>query len=117
MGKETRRKKRHKKRRERKSIRSDFKHIGNGYAGGFDTGLFAAHSTEAGGVPCIFTVVSGSMEPAIPTGSLVYIKGIPPEDVAEEEVIAFYGARDGASIITHRVVANSVEHGTSLSSS
>lgn len=48
------------------------------------------------------------MEPAIPTGSLVYIHETPPEDVAQEEVIAFYGARDSASIITHRVVENRV---------
>jgi len=47
------------------------------------------------------------MEPAIPTGSLVYIKGISPEDVEEEDVIAFYSSMDSASIITHRVVANS----------
>lgn len=55
----------------------------------------------------IYTVISGSMEPAIPTGSLVYIKGVEPEEVKEEEVIAFYGGRDTSSIITHRVVANS----------
>jgi len=55
----------------------------------------------------IYTVISGSMEPAISTGSLVYVKGIPPEEVDEEDVIAFYGSMDGASIITHRVVANS----------
>lgn len=55
----------------------------------------------------IYTVVTGSMEPAIPTGSLVYIKGIPPQEVEEKDVIAFYGAMDGTSIITHRVVSNS----------
>ena len=55
----------------------------------------------------IYTVITGSMEPAIPTGSLVYVKGISPEDVEEEEVIAFYSSMDSASIITHRVVANS----------
>lgn len=55
----------------------------------------------------IYTVVSGSMEPAIPMGSLVYVKGLPPQEVEEEDVIAFYGAADGTSIITHRVVANS----------
>lgn len=59
----------------------------------------------------IYTVVSGSMEPAIPTGSLVYIKAVPAEEIAEDEVIAFYGVMDGASIITHRVVANSVVMG------
>ena len=59
----------------------------------------------------IYTVVSGSMEPAIPTGSLVYVKNINPEDVKEDEVIAFYGAIDGGSIITHRVVTNSTVMG------
>ena len=56
----------------------------------------------------IYTVISGSMEPAIPTGSLVYIKEIEPEDVQVDDVIAFYGTRDAASIITHRVVENRV---------
>ena len=54
----------------------------------------------------IYTVVSGSMEPAIPVGSLVYINNMTPEDVQEGDVIAFYGATDGSSIITHRVVTN-----------
>lgn len=55
----------------------------------------------------IYTVVSGSMEPAIPTGSLVYVQTIEPDAVEEADVIAFYGASDGSSIITHRVVTNS----------
>lgn len=59
----------------------------------------------------IYTVVSGSMEPAIPTGSLVYVRETSPEQVGAEEVIAFYGARDSASIITHRVVENRVVMG------
>ena len=56
----------------------------------------------------IYTVISGSMEPAIPTGSLVYIQEMEPEDVKADDVIAFYGAKDSASIITHRVVENRV---------
>ena len=59
----------------------------------------------------IYSVISGSMEPAIPTGSLVYIKSMEPEDMQEDDVIAFYGARDQASIITHRVVENRVVMG------
>ena len=55
----------------------------------------------------IYTVVSGSMEPVIPTGSLVYIQNMKPEDVQKDDVIAFYGAINGSSIITHRVVTNS----------
>lgn len=54
----------------------------------------------------IYTVVSGSMEPAIPTGSLVYIEDAQPEDIEEGDVIAFYGARDSAAVITHRVEEN-----------
>ena len=56
----------------------------------------------------IYTVISGSMEPAIPTGSLVYIKEMEPKDVQVDDVIAFYGTKDAASIITHRVVENRV---------
>lgn len=56
----------------------------------------------------IYTVVSGSMEPAIPTGSLVYIGETEPEDVQKGDVIAFYGAKDSSGIITHRVVENRV---------
>lgn len=59
----------------------------------------------------IYSVVSGSMEPAIPTGSLVYIREAKPEEIAEGDVIAFYGAADAASIITHRVVENRVVMG------
>ena len=56
----------------------------------------------------IYSVISGSMEPAIPTGSLVYIREMGPEEVAEGDIIAYYGAWDSASIITHRVVENRV---------
>lgn len=43
----------------------------------------------------IYTVISGSMEPAIPTGSLVYVKYIQPEEIQTEDVIAFYGTDAG----------------------
>ena len=56
----------------------------------------------------IYSVVSGSMEPAIPTGSLVYIRETAPEDVEADDVIAFYSSAASASIITHRVVENRV---------
>ena len=59
----------------------------------------------------IYTVVSGSMEPEIPVGSLVYVEAIEPEDVQVEDVIAFYGGRDANAIITHRVVENRVVMG------
>lgn len=109
MGKETRRKKRH-KREKRNPFAVIFNVLGTVMLVVLILACLPLTAPKLAGYH-IFTVVSGSMEPAIPTGSLVYIKGIPPEDVAEEEVIAFYGARDGASIITHRVVANSVNMG------
>ena len=56
----------------------------------------------------IYSVISGSMEPAIPTGSLVFIMEGSPEDAQADDVVAFYGAMDSASIITHRVVENRV---------
>ena len=59
----------------------------------------------------VYTVISGSMEPAIPTGSLVYIKDMEPRDVADGDVIAFYGGHDSNAIITHRVVKNRVVMG------
>ena len=55
-----------------------------------------------------YTVISGSMEPAIATGSLVYVRDVEPEAVAAKEVIAYYGGRDRDSVITHRVVENNV---------
>lgn len=59
----------------------------------------------------IYTVVTGSMEPEIPVGSIVYVKAIAPEELQEEDVIAFYGGRDTNAIITHRVVKNNVISG------
>ena len=55
----------------------------------------------------LYTVVSGSMEPAIPVGSLVYIKYVEPGDIETGDIIAFYGSDAQGSIITHRVVSNS----------
>ena len=47
----------------------------------------------------LYTVVSGSMEPAIPVGSLVYIKYVEPKEIIEGDVIAFYGSDAEGSII------------------
>ena len=55
----------------------------------------------------IYTVISGSMEPAIPTGSLVYVRYEEPDTIVKDDVIAFYSNNADGSIITHRVVSNS----------
>lgn len=56
-----------------------------------------------------YAIISGSMEPAIGTGSLVYIRSTEPENIQENDVIAFYGGRDLNAITVHRVVKNQVE--------
>ena len=56
-----------------------------------------------------YAVVSGSMEPAIETGSLVYVKATEPEEIEPDEIVAFFGGRDANMIVTHRVVDNLVE--------
>ena len=51
----------------------------------------------------VYNVVSGSMEPAIPMGSVMYVKPGEPLDVQEQEVIAFW--REDA-VVAHRVMYN-----------
>lgn len=51
----------------------------------------------------IYEVVSGSMEPEIPVGSVLYVKHVEPETVAENEIIAFQDVDD---VVAHRVVYN-----------
>ena len=54
----------------------------------------------------LYTVISGSMEPEIPVGSLVFVKYEFPSEIKEKDVIAFYGGKDSNAIVTHRVVEN-----------
>lgn len=60
----------------------------------------------------MYHVLSGSMEPEMPVGSLIYVREGAPEDVNAEEIIAFYGSMEDSGIITHRVVKNNVVSGT-----
>lgn len=56
----------------------------------------------------IYTVVSGSMEPAIPVGSAVYVAETAPEEIQDGDVIAFVSE---GSVVTHRVVRNRLVEG------
>lgn len=68
-----------------------------------------------------YVVVSGSMEPAIPVGSLVYAKPVEPETLQTGDVIVFYSTdaasasggtgQSGAIPVTHRVVENHADKG------
>lgn len=60
----------------------------------------------------MYHVLSGSMEPELPVGSLIFVKGGAAEDAAEGDIIAFYGSLENEGIITHRVVKNNVVSGT-----
>lgn len=51
----------------------------------------------------VYNVVSGSMEPMIPVGSLVYVEPAQPEEIAVDDVIAFWS---GNSVVVHRVMEN-----------
>ncbi len=60
----------------------------------------------------MYHVVSGSMEPARPVGSLIYVRAAQPEVIEAEEIIAFYGSGEDTGIITHRVMSNQIVSGT-----
>ena len=51
----------------------------------------------------VYDVISGSMEPEIPLGSVIYVKHADPADIKEGEVIAY---NDGTGVIAHRVTTN-----------
>lgn len=51
----------------------------------------------------IYNVTSGSMEPELPVGSVVYVEHVKPESVQPGNIIAFYV---DATVVTHRVVEN-----------
>ena len=53
-----------------------------------------------------YEVVSGSMEPEIPVGSMIYAKAAGPEEIGEGDIIVFQ--KNGA-VITHRVVRDCPE--------
>lgn len=56
----------------------------------------------------IYNVVSGSMEPEIPLGSIIYVKEAEPEEIQEGDVIAY---QSNGSVIVHRVVENRIVEG------
>lgn len=60
----------------------------------------------------MYNVISGSMEPEISVGSLIYVREMQPEDIEKKDIIAFYSSLEDGGIITHRVVKNNVVSGT-----
>lgn len=58
-----------------------------------------------------YVVVSGSMEPNIPVGSIVYSKKADPAALQTGDVIVFVDPARGTTPITHRVVTNDTAAG------
>ena len=50
----------------------------------------------------LYTVMSGSMEPAYPVGALIYTKTVDPQTLKEGDVITFMN--DETTIVTHRII-------------
>ena len=51
----------------------------------------------------IYNVTSGSMEPTLPVGSVIYVEHVKPESIQSGDIIAYYV---DAAVVTHRVVEN-----------
>ncbi|MBR0373673.1 MAG: signal peptidase I [Mogibacterium sp.] len=55
-----------------------------------------------------YAVMSGSMEPNIPVGSVIYAGDVDPATLGEGDVIVFYNGKSDVPI-THRVVRNDTD--------
>lgn len=58
-----------------------------------------------------YVVVSGSMEPAVPVGSMVYSGQTDPSTLEAGDIIVFGGTDGGSVPVTHRVVENHIADG------
>jgi signal peptidase len=58
-----------------------------------------------------YVVISGSMEPAIPVGSMVYSAQTEPSTLQQGDIIVFYANETGSTPVTHRVVENRISEG------
>lgn len=52
----------------------------------------------------VYGILSGSMEPTYPVGSVVYVKECPPEDIVVGDPITFKMSAASNVVATHRVV-------------
>ena len=56
-----------------------------------------------------YNVISGSMEPTIPIGSLILVKPAEGKDIEVDDIVAFY---NNGIVVTHRVTYNNSFEGT-----
>ena len=57
----------------------------------------------------LYHITSGSMEPAVPVGSLAIVKPCDPVELTEGDIIAYYTSD---SVVIHRVFLNQPEKGS-----
>ena len=57
-----------------------------------------------------YTVLSGSMEPEFPTGSVIYVKKVNPDVLQAGDVITF--RISGGTVVTHRITEVIGDNGT-----
>ena len=57
----------------------------------------------------VYNVVSGSMEPTIPVGSMIIVKPMQGSEIAEKDIIVFHTSEE--AVVTHRVMENHVVEG------
>src|SRR5699024_2901583 len=62
---------------------------------------------RVGGMP--LTVLTGSMRPHLPPGTLVVIKPVPDEEISVGDVITFQIESGKPAVATHRVIERSVD--------
>lgn len=58
-----------------------------------------------------YTVVTGSMEPELPVGSLVLVKSVEAEELEEGDIISYSKGPGDQAVITHRIIKNDRENG------
>lgn len=80
--------------------------------------LLSVVMTKSGQAPNIlgysmFRVMTGSMEPSIPTGSLILVRQTDPREIEVNDVISFYSQDPalGGAVNTHRVTEVSSDNG------
>ncbi|HWS49293.1 MAG TPA: signal peptidase I [Candidatus Methanoperedens sp.] len=66
-------------------------------------GLVISPKLPIKNIPKSFIVVTGSMEPAIKTGSVVFVKNVDPTLIKRGDIIAFTSPNDSKDTILHRV--------------
>lgn len=72
--------------------------------------LFIAAPMAAGFKTVV--VLTGSMAPAYPAGSVIYYKAASFESIKPNDVVSFGISDDNRSVVTHRVVAKDETHKT-----